>query len=101
MFSTKRKDSFSHGESPTPQGNTQACSLGVNTTDGTFYSQSATTSETSEDVLKLSSKTSLTPSDAHKVVIEVSDSDAENTKGNSFIQKFITLLYIIGKCQYF
>lgn len=31
---------------------------------------------------KLSSKTSLTPSDAQKVVIEVSDSEAENAKGN-------------------
>lgn len=45
--------------------------------------QSPPTSETNEDVPKLSSKTSLTPSDAHKVVIEVSDSDAENAKGNS------------------
>lgn len=40
--------------------------------------QSEQTSETNEDVPKLSSKTSLTPSDAHKVVIEVSDSDADN-----------------------
>lgn len=119
MFSTKRKDSFSHGESS--QGNTQACSLGVNTLNGTFIiitlwsfkferiffyiflddirtpygsgGQSPPTSETNEDVPKLSSKTSLTPSDAHKVVIEVSDSDAENAKGN-FNIRLIMISYM-------
>lgn len=41
LFSTKRKDSFSHVESPTSQGNTQACSLGVNTLHGNdrFFSK--------------------------------------------------------------
>lgn len=37
-----------------------------------------------EDVPRLSNKTSLTPSDGHKVVIEVSD-DAENTKGSCLL----------------
>lgn len=34
-----------------------------------------------EDIPRLSSKTSLTPSDSQKVIIEVTDSDAENSKG--------------------
>lgn len=55
--------------------------------------QSPPTSETNEDVPKLSSKTSLTPSDAHKVVIEVSDSDAENAKGNYSLRGLIIILY--------
>lgn len=36
LFSTKREDSFTHAESPTSEGNTQACSLGVNTLNGIF-----------------------------------------------------------------
>lgn len=34
-----------------------------------------------EDIPRLSGKTSLTPSDSHKVVIEVTESDVENSKG--------------------
>ncbi|CAK9818597.1 Nonsense-mediated mRNA decay factor SMG8 [Anthophora quadrimaculata] len=102
LFSTKRKDSFSHEEAPTPQGNTQACSLGVNTSNDDIRSpygsggQSEQTSETNEDAPKLSSKTSLTPSDAHKVVIEVSDSDAENSKEKSLVRQPSTTEYLPG-----
>lgn len=51
--------------------------------------QSQATSDPIEgDIPRLSSKTSLTPSDSHKVVIEVIDSDVENSKGVSSLQKF-------------
>ncbi|XP_003701120.1 nonsense-mediated mRNA decay factor SMG8 isoform X2 [Megachile rotundata] len=103
LFSTKRKDSFSHADSPLPQGNTQACSLGVNNSLNddirTPYGsggQSPPTSETNEDVPKLSNKTSLTPSDAHKVVIEVSDSDAENAREKSLVRQPSTTEYLPG-----
>lgn len=49
----------------------------------------ATSDPIEEDVPRLSSKTSLTPSDSHKVVIEVLDSDAENSRG------IYLLLYMI------
>ncbi|KOX73371.1 Protein SMG8 [Melipona quadrifasciata] len=102
LFSTKRKDSFSHMESPTSEGNIEACSLGVNTLHDDIRTpygsggQSPPTSETNEDVPKLSSKTSLTPSDAHKVVIEVSDSDAENAKEKSLVRQPSTTEYLPG-----
>ncbi|XP_003403110.1 nonsense-mediated mRNA decay factor SMG8 [Bombus terrestris] len=102
LFSTKREDSFTHTESPTSEGNTQACSLGVNTLNDDIRTpygsggQSPPTSETNEDVPKLSSKTSLTPSDAHKVVIEVSDSDAENAKEKSLVRQPSTTEYLPG-----
>ncbi|XP_076300012.1 nonsense-mediated mRNA decay factor SMG8 isoform X3 [Lasioglossum baleicum] len=51
-------------------------------------------SEPNEDVPKLS-KTSLTPSDAHKVVIEVSDSDADN-KEKSLVRQPSTTEYLPG-----
>jgi len=44
-----------------------------------------------EDVPRLSNKTSLTPSDSHKIVIEVTDSDVENSKG---VYYQINVLYI-------
>lgn len=45
-------------------------------------SQSLATSDPIEEVItRLSNKTSPTPSDTHKVVIEVTDIDAENSKG--------------------
>ncbi|XP_076653468.1 nonsense-mediated mRNA decay factor SMG8 isoform X1 [Halictus rubicundus] len=99
---TKRKDSFCHAESPTPRGNTQACSLGVNTLNvsddnRTPYGsggQFQQISEPNEDGPKLS-KTSLTPSDAHKVVIEVSDSDADN-KEKSLVRQPSTTEYLPG-----
>ncbi|KAL2743606.1 nonsense-mediated mRNA decay factor SMG8 isoform X3 [Vespula maculifrons] len=88
----KRKDSLSRTNLSTPQGQTQPCSLGVENTlndDITAYESGAPSplksDPTEEDVPRLSNKTSLTPSDGHKVVIEVSD-DAENTKG-SLLQK--------------
>ncbi|XP_011684995.1 PREDICTED: protein SMG8-like isoform X2 [Wasmannia auropunctata] len=89
---TKRHDSFSRNGSSTPQ-DTQACSLGADTlnesTDYGSGGQSPTTSDPiEEDIPRLSSKTSLTPSDSHKVVIEVTDSDAENSKGVSSLLKY-------------
>ncbi|XP_015514721.1 protein SMG8 isoform X1 [Neodiprion lecontei] len=88
---TKRKDSFSRIELSTPQGQTQACSLGVNTLHDdvpVFGSgQSAPTSDLiNDDHQRLSNKASLTPGDttdvpdAHNVVIEVCDVDLENNK---------------------
>ncbi|KAG7212648.1 hypothetical protein KM043_012931 [Ampulex compressa] len=98
----KRKDSFTRAESSTPQGHTQACSLGVDTLNDeiTAYGsggQSPPNSDpTEEDVQRLSNKTSLTPSEAHKVVIEVSDSDAENSKDKSLVRQPSTTEYLPG-----
>lgn len=69
-----------------PYPNEQTINLSGNITgEITDYGsggQSPVTSDPiEEDIPRLSSKTSLTPSDAHKVVIEVTDSDAENSKG--------------------
>ncbi|XP_032668556.1 protein SMG8 [Odontomachus brunneus] len=103
LFSaTKRHDSFSRTGSSTPQGHTQACSLGGDSLNGeiTDYGsggQSPVTSDPiEEDIPRLSSKTSLTPSDAHKVVIEVTDSDAENSKEKSLVRQPSTTEYLPG-----
>lgn len=104
LFSgTKRKDSLSRTNlSTTPQGQTQPCSLGVENTlndDITAYESGAPSplksDPTEEDVPRLSNKTSLTPSDGHKVVIEVSD-DAENTKEKSLVRQPSTTEYLPG-----
>lgn len=97
---TKRHDSFSRNGSSTPQ-DTQACSLGADTlnesTDYGSGGQSPTTSDPiEEDIPRLSSKTSLTPSDSHKVVIEVTDSDAENSKDKSLVRQPSTTEYLPG-----
>lgn len=97
---TKRHDSFSRNGSSTPQ-DTQACSLGADTlnesTDYGSGGQSPTTSDLiEEDIPRLSSKTSLTPSDSHKVVIEVTDSDAENSKDKSLVRQPSTTEYLPG-----
>ncbi|XP_014483123.1 PREDICTED: protein SMG8 isoform X2 [Dinoponera quadriceps] len=100
--STKRHDSFSRTGSSTPQEHTQACSLGGDSLNGeiTDYGsggQSPVTSDPiEEDISRLSSKTSLTPSDAHKVVIEVTDSDAENSKEKSLVRQPSTTEYLPG-----
>ncbi|KAL6257681.1 hypothetical protein P5V15_011262 [Pogonomyrmex californicus] len=103
LFSaTKRHDSFSRNESSTPQGDTQACSLGVDTlndeiTDyGSGGQSSATSDQIDSDIPRLSSKTSLTPSDSHKVVIEVTDSDAENARDKSLVRQPSTTEYLPG-----
>ncbi|KAL2714327.1 nonsense-mediated mRNA decay factor SMG8 isoform X3 [Vespula squamosa] len=103
LFSgTKRKDSLSRTNLSTPQGQTQPCSLGVENTlndDITAYESGAPSplksDPTEEDVPRLSNKTSLTPSDGHKVVIEVSD-DAENTKEKSLVRQPSTTEYLPG-----
>ncbi|XP_011266292.1 protein SMG8 [Camponotus floridanus] len=106
LFSaTKRHDSFSRNGSSTPQEDTQACSLGDslngNNTDGiTDYGSGGQSSMTSdpigEDIPRLSGKTSLTPSDSHKVIIEVIDSDAENSKDKSLVRQPSTTEYLPG-----
>ncbi|KAH0955896.1 hypothetical protein HN011_006917 [Eciton burchellii] len=103
LFSaTKRQDSFSRNESSTPQGDTQACSLGADTLDDeiTDYGsggQSPVMSDPiEEDVPRLSNKASLTPSDSHKIVIEVTDSDAENSKDKSLVRQPSTTEYLPG-----
>ncbi|XP_071555169.1 nonsense-mediated mRNA decay factor SMG8 [Temnothorax nylanderi] len=102
LFSaTKRHDSFSRNESSTPQ-ETQACSLGADTLNDeiTEYGsggQSPTASDPIEgDIPRLSSKTSLTPSDSHKVVIEITNSDAENSKDKSLVRQPSTTEYLPG-----
>ncbi|CAL1682174.1 unnamed protein product [Lasius platythorax] len=102
LFSaTKRHDSFSRNGSSTPQEDTQACSLGANSlNDGiTDYGSGSQLSMTSdpigEDIPRLSSKTSLTPSDSHKVVIEVTESDVE-TKDKSLVRQPSTTEYLPG-----
>lgn len=50
-----------------------------------------------EDIPRLSSKTSLTPSDSHKVVIEVTESDVE-TKG-ILLHLLFTSLIRATKCE--
>lgn len=52
-----------------------------NTDYGSGGQSQATSDPIEGDIPRLSSKTSLTPSDSHKVVIEVTESDAENSKG--------------------
>ncbi|EZA51583.1 hypothetical protein DMN91_010427 [Ooceraea biroi] len=99
LFSaTKRQDSFSRNESSTPQGDTQACSLGADTLNdyGSGSQSPATSDPIEEDVPRLSNKTSLTPSDSHKVVIEVTDSDAENTRDKSLVRQPSTTEYLPG-----
>ena len=59
-----------------------------NTDYGSGGQSSATSDPIEGDIPRLSNKTSLTPSDSHKVVIEVIDSDAENSKGVSSLQKY-------------
>jgi len=59
-----------------------------NTDYGSGGQSPATSDPIEEDIPRLSSKTSLTQSDSHKVVIEVTDSDAETSKGVSSLQKY-------------
>jgi len=59
-----------------------------NTDYGSGGQSPATSDPIEEDIPRLSSKTSLTQSDSHKVVIEVIDSDAETSKGVSSLQKY-------------
>ncbi|KYM81878.1 Protein SMG8 [Atta colombica] len=96
LFSaTKRHDSFSRNGSSTPQ-DTQACSLGTDTLNGNGGQSSATSDPIEGDIPRLSNKTSLTPSDSHKVVIEVTDSDAENSKDKSLVRQPSTTEYLPG-----
>nr|XP_012220936.1 PREDICTED: protein SMG8 isoform X2 [Linepithema humile] len=99
LFSaTKRHDSFSRNGSSTPQGDTQACSLGADTLNdyGSGGQSLATSDPIEEDITRLSNKTSPTPSDTHKVVIEVTDSDAENSKDKSLVRQPSTTEYLPG-----
>ncbi|XP_012536412.1 protein SMG8 [Monomorium pharaonis] len=102
LFSaTKRHDSFSRNESPIPQ-DMQECSLGADTlndenTDYGSGGQSQATNDPIEgNIPRLSNKTSLTPSDSHKVVIEVTESDAENPKDKSLVRQPSTTEYLPG-----
>lgn len=99
--SANRKDSISRAELSTPQGQTQVCSLGVETMNDniTAYGSGGQSPPTSdpidEEAQRLSSKTSLTPSESHKVVIEVSD-DSENAKEKSLVRQPSTTEYLPG-----
>ncbi|XP_033223576.1 protein SMG8 [Belonocnema kinseyi] len=103
LFSTtNRKDSISRVELSTPQGHTQVCSLGVGTINDniTVYGSGGQSPPTSdpvgEETQRLSNKTSLTPSESHKVVIEVSDVDSENLKEKSLVRQPSTTEYLPG-----
>ncbi|XP_011865598.1 PREDICTED: protein SMG8 isoform X1 [Vollenhovia emeryi] len=102
LFSaTKRHDSFSRNGSSTPQ-DTQACSLEADTLNdeiteyGSGGQSPAPSDPIEEDIPRLSSKTSLTPSDSHKVVIEVTNSDAEASKDKSLVRQPSTTEYLPG-----
>ncbi|XP_066583120.1 nonsense-mediated mRNA decay factor SMG8-like [Prorops nasuta] len=101
LFSTtKRKDSFSRDLS-VPQGQTEACSLEVESLndDITAYGsggQSPPNSDTNEEMPILSNKASLTPTDVDKVVIQVSESDADTSKEKSLIRQPSTTEYLPG-----
>ncbi|XP_015586501.1 protein SMG8 isoform X2 [Cephus cinctus] len=104
LFSaTQRKDSLCRAELSTPQGPTQGCSLGVSSLhdDIAAYgsggqSPPTTCDPTVEDAPRLCSKTSLTPSDGHKVVIQVTDADLEHTKDRTLIRQPSTTEYLPG-----
>ncbi|XP_015123123.1 protein SMG8 isoform X2 [Diachasma alloeum] len=90
---TKRKDSFGRVDLSTPQGQTQACSLA----DGYGSAgQSQFTNDPNEDDHQKIDKTSLTPSDGHKVVIQVSDDNSDNLKEKSLIRQPSTTEYLPG-----
>ncbi|XP_011306755.1 protein SMG8 [Fopius arisanus] len=94
---TRRKDSFGRVDLSTPQGQTQACSLA----DGTLHGygsagQSQLTNDPNGDEHQRMNKTSLTPSDGDKVVIQVSDDNADNLKEKSLVRQPSTTEYLPG-----
>ncbi|XP_012270941.1 protein SMG8 [Orussus abietinus] len=102
LFSaTRRKDSLSRGELWTPQGQTQqACSLGgvgpVSTLhdDITTYESGEQSQPTSDPTVE-DEKASPTLSEAHKVVIRVSDADTDN-KEKPLVRQPSTTEYLPG-----
>ncbi|XP_043288529.1 protein SMG8 isoform X2 [Venturia canescens] len=93
----KRKDSFGRVELSTPQGQTQACSLA----DSTLHAyESGGRSQLSNDPAieeaRRLAKTSLTPGDAQKVVIQVTDSEVDNSKEKSLVRQPSTTEYLPG-----
>ncbi|KAK0167296.1 hypothetical protein PV327_004714 [Microctonus hyperodae] len=99
---TNRKDSCSRVDFSNVQGQTQACSP----TDSPLHDniegygsggQSQTGSDPAEaEAQRLANKTTLTPNDAQKVVIQVSDTDIENAKEKALLRQPSTTEYLPG-----
>ncbi|XP_057317890.1 nonsense-mediated mRNA decay factor SMG8 isoform X1 [Microplitis mediator] len=97
-----RKDSCSRVDISTSQNQTLACGStdsplrdNIEGYESGGQSQLGSDSE-GEETRELDSKINLTPSEAHKVVIQVTDTDSENTKEKSLVRQPSTTEYLPG-----